>query len=110
MSPLKNPEKRKQYEQEYARTHPEKRQEINKRWKKRNPERQRLYVKQHSLSHPEQVHAVAVAQNIPKAERCEQCGSQVNLQKHHPDYSKPREFITLCVKCHQKLHREAEVA
>ena len=110
MSPLKDPEKRKQYEKQYASTHPEKRQEINKRWKDKNKTKVLACAKRHKERYPEQTRAVAIAQKIPKAERCKHCGSATRLQKHHSDYSKPREFITLCVKCHQKLHREVEVA
>jgi hypothetical protein len=122
MTPLKDPEKRKQYEKEYARKDPEKRQEINRRWKARNPERQNQYnerwkaknkpkvleyAKRHKDAHPEQVRAVAAAQKLPRGRCCERCASTVNLQKHHPDYSRPRQFITLCVKCHRKLHNAA---
>lgn len=36
---------------------------------------------------------------------CEECGSTENLQKHHPNYSKPMEVKTLCVTCHVRLHK-----
>lgn len=35
---------------------------------------------------------------------CQQCGSTSNLNRHHPDYSKPYEVIILCSKCHNRLH------
>jgi hypothetical protein len=37
-------------------------------------------------------------------EKCEHCGSTNNLQKHHPDYSKPLEIVTLCRDCHRAIH------
>ena len=37
---------------------------------------------------------------------CEHCGKAKNLERHHPDYNKPLEIITLCRKCHRKLHNE----
>ena len=41
---------------------------------------------------------------IPIEARCENCGSKENLERHHPDYSKPLEVMTLCRKCHATLH------
>jgi hypothetical protein len=35
---------------------------------------------------------------------CEKCGSIENLNKHHPDYSRPDYVITLCASCHHKIH------
>lgn len=37
-------------------------------------------------------------------ESCQICGSKEDLIKHHPDYSKPFEFIVLCRGCHTKIH------
>jgi hypothetical protein len=37
---------------------------------------------------------------------CSKCGSTENLERHHPDYSKPLEFIVLCRKCHRTLHHK----
>lgn len=36
---------------------------------------------------------------------CEVCGSTTQLQRHHPDYSKPLFILTLCQSCHERLHR-----
>jgi len=36
--------------------------------------------------------------------KCENCGSTENLERHHKDYSKPLEVVTLCRKCHAGLH------
>lgn len=35
---------------------------------------------------------------------CQICGSNEEVQGHHPDYSKPKEIITLCKNCHSKEH------
>ena len=35
---------------------------------------------------------------------CLVCGSK-NVEKHHPDYSKPLEVIWMCRKHHLELHR-----
>jgi len=36
---------------------------------------------------------------------CEHCGTKGKLQMHHPDYSKPRLVLFLCVPCHKDKHR-----
>lgn len=40
-----------------------------------------------------------------KKMKCEFCGSRKELQMHHPDYSKPKEVVTLCRLCHLFLHK-----
>ena len=41
---------------------------------------------------------------IPLSSECNSCGSTENLERHHPDYNKPLEIITLCRRCHARLH------
>lgn len=49
--------------------------------------------------------AVDIARYLPMKKSCEDCGSIKKLTKHHPDYNKPKEFFTLCEKCHyNKIH------
>lgn len=36
---------------------------------------------------------------------CEECGSIHSLERHHPDYSKPLNVVTLCRSCHLRIHR-----
>jgi len=38
------------------------------------------------------------------APSCVLCGSTENLERHHPDYNKPFEIVTLCRRCHQRIH------
>ena len=39
-------------------------------------------------------------------EPCVECGSMTNIERHHPDYSKPLEVIWLCRDHHRALHRK----
>jgi hypothetical protein len=55
---------------------------------------------------PVKYHCRIAAQRLPKKDKCEQCSSTQKLERHHPDHSKPTEFITLCHKCHNKLNRK----
>jgi hypothetical protein len=57
-------------------------------------------------SDPIKYHCRLVSANYPLKSQCEKCGSKIKLQRHHPDHSKPKEFITLCLKCHNKLNRK----
>ena len=45
---------------------------------------------------------------ISKPDRCEKCGrrphGEIELQGHHPDYSKPLEVRWLCNSCHGMMH------
>jgi len=35
---------------------------------------------------------------------CVVCGSDKNLERHHPNYNKPLEIVTVCRSCHQRIH------
>ena len=44
---------------------------------------------------------------LKKPDDCQNCGaSGVELEKHHPDYSKPLEVQWLCTKCHGETRRK----
>lgn len=38
---------------------------------------------------------------------CEACGATENLERHHPNYSKPDVFEVLCRPCHVKADQAA---
>jgi hypothetical protein len=67
----------------------QKRREIRERYEERNPEK---------------IAAQRQAQRIPLASQCKQCGGTETLHRHHPDYSKPLEIVTLCSGCHGRAH------
>lgn len=52
-----------------------------------------------------QTRRAVAAGKLLKATCCERCGSEVELEAHHPDYSKPYDVRWLCVPCHAKQHR-----
>jgi hypothetical protein len=41
---------------------------------------------------------------VPLGEECEECGSKEQLERHHPDYNRPKGIQTLCKRCHQAKH------
>jgi hypothetical protein len=95
-----NERKRKYYQK-----HPEKHDKI-KKWKKDNPEKIAKYSETWILNHPEKKEAqIEATKSISVLDaKCQLCGSTENLQRHHPDYSKPLEVWILCRPCHWKIH------
>jgi hypothetical protein len=45
-----------------------------------------------------------------KRKPCERCGTTLDLHMHHPDYSRPRYVIWLCVRCHAAEHKAEGVS
>ena len=41
-----------------------------------------------------------------KLDKCEQCMSDLHVEGHHDDYSKPLEVRWLCSRCHSIWHAE----
>lgn len=53
--------------------------------------------------HPEKHRARSLAlRNIPLGSQCQICGSIKDLERHHPDYFKPLEIMTVCGR-HNRL-------
>ena len=73
-------------------------------YKKEHREKNRLPNKKYRKLYPEKIKAHVLSRKIPLKSHCEKCNTTENLQKHHPDYSKPLEVITLCRKCHIEAH------
>jgi hypothetical protein len=64
----------------------------------------RKYAYKYKKKYPEKDKAHKLSKNISKLSYCERCFSNKNLEKHHPNYSKPLEIITLCKRCHTEEH------
>jgi hypothetical protein len=43
---------------------------------------------------------------LERPDVCSICGIACTPQAHHPDYSKPKEVIWVCVKCHANIHKQ----
>lgn len=78
----------------YFESHRKEYAERVKKWRERNP-----HI----------VRAERLAHNIPLDSCCKKCGSIEKLVRHHSDYSKPLEIVTLCEDCHYGIHRRGEM-
>jgi len=100
-----NKEQHRKQVKKYRELHYEKCKLREKEYYKNNKKKfiERLY--QHRRKNPEVLIAYIKSQKIPHKEKCEWCGSDYILQKHHPNYLKPLEVITLCINCHCKTKK-----
>lgn len=90
--------------------HIEKCREGTRRYRENHPDR---YKEKRNAScakwraeNPEKKHAQNLTKRVPLDNKCFVCGSTENLERHHFDYDKPRQFTTLCRECHVKEHSE----
>ena len=61
-------------------------------------------TKKYQQKYPERVKAMNYAQKYKqRGDKCEKCGDTRKLNFHHTDY-KNNKGITVCPKCHQKIH------
>ena len=108
---MEDKEKARERKRRYKKRHPEKIRKSKQKYyqdhidhereRERNRSKSRILWK---IQNPEAVKAENTARNLLTGDKCSQCGSTSNLIKHHPDYSKPLEVITLCRSCHKLLH------
>ena len=82
--------------------HRERKNDINRAWRKRHPERRKLMQAAgnalwKALAHGQIVRGVA----------CEHCGSPVRIEAAHYDYSQPLLVKWLCMSCHRKWDRQS---
>lgn len=102
----KHRQEKKEYDRQYYRENREKILERTKIHQKTRPEINRRAVKKYKEKYPEKMRAGEQARHhVPLDLYCERCESIENLERHHPDYSKPLEVMTVCRRCHTEIHR-----
>ncbi len=92
----KNKEKLKRYSRKYNRIYRQKHKDKDRAYQK-TPDRIR---KQTIRDYAKGLLKNGKIQKI----KCDYCGEKKELEFHHPDYDKPKEFIILCKKCHLQEH------
>lgn len=129
--PYKDPEERKAYQKRRVPIVRKMRQETGfyKKRYRENKERKLMANKKYRLSEKGQIQEKNQAKrnwrNLKirkklqarnsayykiRVKRCEKCGETKNLQRHHPDYSKPLWVVVVCEKCHLKIHGKEKVS
>ena len=85
----------------------EKMRKARKEGRCKNPslEENALRSRKYKEKYPEKYAARLAAQSIP-LQPCEVCGSTENIEKHHKDYSRPKDITFLCRKHHYERHIE----
>lgn len=90
----------------------ERRKEQRKRQLQRHREEMNEYYRLHKIKHPEILYAQHIAESYPLAHACELCPEEdvrtEGLQRHHPDYTYPEIFITVCPSCHKFAEQRLE--
>lgn len=105
-------ESHKEQEKAYKKEHrqiPEVKEETRiyqRKYNKDNRGIRREIEIRYKIKYPEKKLAHQKARFLPMKSECEHCRGTDDLQKHHPDYSKPTYVITLCQPCHTKHHLE----
>lgn len=117
-------EKQKEASKRFRQKNPEYMYDFNKKWRLEHLQKVREQATKYRINHPEIRAKMAKEYDVKHPERhrahsanrynshwycCLNCGSTENLQEHHPDYSKPKETVTLCRDCHNNLHHQTNV-
>lgn len=107
---MANPENKEREQKrriEYYAKNKERMKELRIKWNALHPGVANKCRVEYAKRHPERQRAQTFSgQYIQVKKACEKCGAVGKLEKHHADYSKPLEVITLCKTCHMQLHRE----
>ena len=94
------------YTREYHRNHPELNTASYRRWRENHLEEARQQRLEYAKNNRGQHNAIALAQKyFPERQICEIEGCFELGERHHDDYSRPKEIRWLCKKHHKELHR-----
>lgn len=95
------------YRRRWRLSHKEHKKQYDNEWvqKPENRERRRIKALVERIVHKEKCKARVYANNNHlRSNECFKCKSSDNLQFHHSDY-KNNMGITLCIRCHNDIHR-----
>lgn len=83
----KNPNYLYEHNKQWRKIHPKEILEKNHRYRKKHPEMRAKEGATYRKTHPEKILCRKKALKYPLGSKCNKCGSENDLQRHHPDYS-----------------------
>lgn len=111
---LKNKEFFKEKRRKEYLSNIDKEKKLNQIWKKNNVKKLKLIKLKYDLKNKEQIKARSLVSYDKKKNphlypnECIICGTNENIEFHHPDYNFPLSVYPMCMKHHVELHN-AEV-
>lgn len=92
----------------YRKINKNKHHKYMKKWRAKNKKKHKEYDKKYKLLHPEirKAHYKSRDIKIPNGYICIDCKKRRATEKHHKDYSKPKEVDFLCKRCHTRRHHD----
>ncbi len=82
-----------------------------KNWRKKNygkiRERDKKYRSENKEKRKAQDKAGRGIGSIKIEGNCRICNERKAVHRHHPNYSKPRDVLLVCAKCHRKIHSDS---
>lgn len=94
-----NRDKKIDYYREYEQNRRPERKHLTRIYKKKWKENNREKVRANSMV------SSAIESGKLKREPCRDCQSTINIQAHHPDYSKPLKVVWFCPVHHKAEHK-----
>lgn len=91
---------------------PQNHNEYVREWNKKNPDKVKKIVKKYRSKNKEKQPAWDKARRgigaIKIEGLCQICKIEKAELRHHEDYSKPREVLLICSKCHKNIHSNSQ--
>lgn len=104
--PHKTKEERAAYARDYYAANAERIRARVKAYREANLEKVREYDRARGFRCSPEATKAHNAARVLVPQPCGQCGSTENIERHHPDYSKPLFVVWLCRVHHRALHRK----
>lgn len=67
-------------------------------------EMRRQIAKRERIKHKDKVISRQKAYKVDLLHTCEVCNEKDAVERHHPDYSKPLDVVSVCIPCHKQIH------
>jgi len=101
----RNQQPRIEYQRKYRNSNKNQVKDYRRTYYQEHLEKTLQQQRERNNAFPEKVRAGSIARRDTSLEcKCSICGSTENLERHHPDYDRPLDVVTLCRSCHCRVH------